>query len=225
MHAVGDLLAKANSWGIWSALSFFVQVGGGITALVYLFRSRRRLTNVNFAISIAQGNFVEADGRAVNQFTVHVRNMTETDLIIGALHVKVSDRIAFAEYANGNSPTNEYELRFLEKDNEWNNGYALIKSGYGRTTWLPASTDLQPKEIIQKLEGKEPVPDASWRGKVQAHFARPKTWLICRVVLLQTKPHVFNMKIPVRNIQIRLDGTEYGRSIEQLSVPAQQTTR
>ena len=208
MHDFAGFFKRINDFGLWSASSFFVELGALISGILFL-RNRKRFENVNFTFAIAQGEFLEKDGTPVKQFVVHIRNLSATDILIGHVLVKVSDRSAFSDYANGDSSTNQYELRFLSKEHGWDNGYAIIKTNFQVTTWLPANGALTVQQIKDKLQGDTTT--------------TPQAYLRCEVIALTAKPKLYKLQIPITNIQERPDGKDYGRSITLLKA-AETTT-
>ncbi|MEQ1559526.1 MAG: hypothetical protein ABL933_11395 [Methyloglobulus sp.] len=182
-----NIAKQLNDYGFWSALSVLAQVVIVILGLTFVSR-RRRVPNLNFTFALVEGELKDRT-HSRRQLTILVRNLSGTDVLIGAACFVTKNRNAISEYADGDTASNEYELKFKSGDELFSNAFTLIKSTHHVFTWVPASETMKAKEVINAIHGR--------------------SFIRCKIILLTRRPEIISCKIPVMNVQYRQHGLYY----------------
>lgn len=189
MQALLDLTKQLNEYGVWAAMSVIAQIGIFCIGIVFIGR-RRRIPNLNFTFALVEGEF--KDRTCSNrQLQILVRNLSGTDVLLGAASFATRNRSVISDYADGDSATGEYELKFRTKgDDFYSDAFTLIKSTHHAVTWIPLNEEIEPAKIIDAIH------------------ARPlrRSYFRCRIIVLTKRPEVIRCRIPVINIQHRKHG-------------------
>lgn len=189
MDAFLDLTKRLNDYGLWSALSVAVQLGIFWIGLVVIGR-RRRIPNLNFTFALVEGEFKDRT-RSNRQLQILVRNLSGTDVLLGAASFTTRDRSAISEYADGDSAASEYELKFRTKEDDFfSDAFTLIKSTHHAVTWVPLNEEMEPAKIIEAIHGRR----------------LRRSWFRCKIIVLTKRPDVIHCRIPVINVQHRKYG-------------------
>lgn len=200
MDAFLELAKRLNDHGLWAALSVIAQVGIFWLGLVFIGR-RRRIPNLNFTFALVEGEF--KDRTCSNrQLQILVRNLSGTDVLLGAASFTTRNRSAISEYADGDSAAGEYELKFRTREGDlYSDAFTLIKSTHHAVTWIPLNEEMDPAKIIEAIQ------------------ARPlrRSCVRCRLIILTKRPDVMRCRIPVINIQHRRHGL-YRETLRPLPV-------
>ncbi len=189
MTAFLEWTKQLNDYGLWAAASLIAQVGIFAIGLVFIGR-RRRIPNLNFTFALVEGEFKDRT-RSNRQLQILVRNLSGTDVLLGAASFTTRTRSAISEYADGDSATNEYELKFRTKEDDFfSDAFTLIKSTHHAVTWVPLNEEMDPAKIIEAIHGR----------------ALRRSYVRCKIIVLTKRPEVINCRIPVINVQHRKYG-------------------
>jgi hypothetical protein len=188
MNSFLTFAKQLNDYGLWSALSLVAQMAIVVIGLVVIGR-RRRVPNLNFTFALVEGEM--KDRTCSNrQFQILVRNLSGTDVILGAACFVTKNRSAISDYADGDAASNEYELKFKSGEDLFSNAFTLIKSNQHAVTWVPASETMKAEEVIAAIHSR--------------CFAR--SFIRCKIIVLTRRPDVIGCRIPVINVQYRPHG-------------------
>lgn len=193
MNSFLTFAKQLNDYGLWSALSVVAQIAIVVIGLVVIGR-RRRVPNLNFTFALVEGEL--KDRTCSNrQLQILVRNLSGTDVLLGAACFVTKNRSAISDYADGDAASNEYELKFKSGEDLFSNAFTLIKSTHHAVTWVPASETMKAEEIITAIHSRR--------------FAR--SFIRCKIIVLTRRPDVISCRIPVINIQYRPHGLYVGK--------------
>jgi hypothetical protein len=171
-----DVLKFLNEIDFWSLLTFWLAV---ITWLMW-FLPQRRYRDLNFTF------FVAKDGNRVNNniLFIKIRNQSDSTIVLSSPYI-ITNRQFISEFADGNSPTHEYELKFIDHDNKLSRSKVILKHEEGTTTNIALRNDIKWDDFWK----------TSSRGI--GKFA-------CYVTILSEKPKSVRISMPIRNISNRI---------------------
>lgn len=171
-----NILKFLNEIGFWGLLTFWLAV----IAWLMWFLPQRRYRDLNFTF------FVAKDGNRVNSniLFIKIRNQSDSSVVLSSPYI-VANKQFISEFADGNSSTYEYELKFIDHNDKLSQSKITLKHEEETITNIALRNDIQWDDFW-KISSSE-------IGK-----------FTCYVTILSERPKSIRINMPIRNIANRI---------------------